>query len=223
MILITSFALSKNDARNAELAFALRKNVDNRLISQIYIITEDVRVSELTRDMQKISVSKADDRVTFKVLVDFANTLNDTVIVANSDIIFDDSLRTPPPGVVFCLTRWIPDICANGNVHLVRVWEESAGMSFDSYIFKPPITIDSLDFPIGILGCDGKFAYELHRAGLHVVNPSRTIRSGHVHGSGHRTYGYGDNDWIKGSYLRIGITSSLEYNPNLIAVHRTVV
>lgn len=216
MILITSLALPDSDIRYRELLFALKKNSQNPLISKIIIVTEDNRIEEVA-DFDKVSIYPISSRTTFRDLVDCANAQKETVIIANSDIIFDHTLKEPPQGMVFCLTRWIPDLCSDSNIQLYRVWLESGGMSFDSYIFNPPINVDSLDFYIGMLGCDSKFAYELHRAGLQVSNPSAIIRSGHVHASGIRAY---DDNWVKGSYLKIPITDSIKYDPNSICVHR---
>ena len=217
MIIVTSFVLSRHSRRNDEFLFALTKNSENVLVDAIHILTEDASVIEWVKGINKIYVSKVDCRPTFRTIVDYANTISGPVAIINSDIFLDDSLVVPPPGVVFCLTRWTPDVSGPGPWY-ARPWVETNGMSFDTYIFNPPIKITDIDFHLGTLGCDGKFAYELHNSGLQVVNPSAAIRSYHVHASAIREYG---DQWVKGSYLRIGITDSFEHNPKLVYVHRT--
>ncbi|MCK9567801.1 hypothetical protein M0R72_02475 [Candidatus Pacearchaeota archaeon] len=214
MIIVTSFVLSKRNERNKEFLFALTKNSANVLIDSIHVVTEDESVVDFVKNIGNVCVFKVDSRPTFKVLVDYANTLSGPVAIANSDIFFDDSLAIPEPGVAFCLTRWFPAVSGNGPWH-VRPWIESDGMSFDAWIFHPPIIVSDINFYLGILGCDGKFAYELHRSGLKVINPSKKIRSYHVHGSVIRDYG---DEWVKGSYLRIGMVDDFKYHSNLIYV-----
>jgi len=217
VIIVTSFVLSKHSRRNDEFLFALTKNSENSLVDAIHILTEDSSVIEFVNGINKVYVSKVDYRPTFKTIVDYANTLSGPVAIINSDIFLDESLVAPPPGMAFCLTRWTPEVSGPGPWR-ARPWTETNGMSFDTYIFHSPIQVMDIDFYLGTLGCDGKFAYELHNSGLKVVNPSVIIRSYHVHASAIRDYG---NDWVKGRYLRIGITDSFEYDQKLVYVHRT--
>jgi len=41
---------------------------------------------------------------------------------------------------------------------------------------------------MGTMQCDGRFAFELKKAGYQVINPSKDIQAIHVHKSGERTY-----------------------------------
>ncbi|HEX6463612.1 MAG TPA: hypothetical protein VFZ98_04140, partial [Vicinamibacterales bacterium] len=54
--------------------------------------------------------------------------------------------------------------------------------------FQTPIREFSCSIPLGVLACDNRVAWEADRAGLIVVNPSRSIRAYHLHLTGIRRY-----------------------------------
>jgi hypothetical protein len=65
MILVTSFVFGRSKARNIELLFALKRNVDNAAISSIIIITEDRTIKEIVRDIAKVHVIESNCRPTY--------------------------------------------------------------------------------------------------------------------------------------------------------------
>ena len=75
-------------------------------------------------------------------------------------------------------------------------WETSPNLFFlnrrdsqDCWIFKGKINHIQSDFFTGIPGCDNAIADRIARAGYDIINPSRTIKSYHVHKSSERNYG----------------------------------
>jgi hypothetical protein len=79
------------------------------------------------------------------------------------------------------LSRW--DLQPDGTA----VYFDSAH-SQDAWIFQPPIREFKCDWPLGIPGCDNRLTWEAARAGIEVLNPSRSIRAHHLHLSGVRNY-----------------------------------
>lgn len=120
------------------------------------------------------------------------------VVIANSDIIIpqssleqiDCNLR---PNEAYALTRW--DITENGIRLFDRVHSQ------DVWAFRgPPKPNIGGDYFFGVPGCDNRFAYELQAAGYEVLNPSRDIRTYHLHLSGYRPGNKPENR-VPGPYL----------------------
>lgn len=216
--IITSFSLTETENRNEEILYTIKKNVYNDFIKNIYVLTEDFNVSI---NLPKVSVIKLETRPSFEKLVGFSNSLSDIVAIVNADIFFDnDKIRNIgniKPGEVYCLTRWYPDFNIDeDNIEEIDYWKDNnARLSFDSYIYRPKICIQNIDFITGVLGCDNRFAYELHNAGLRILNPSKIIPTYHAHYSNIRNYK--DEDRLNGNYLRVELTDSLEFNPDNIS------
>ena len=81
------------------------------------------------------------------------------------------------------LSRW--DITDNGP----ELWDHRD--SQDVWVFYGRPVILGASFHLGIPGCDNRIAKVIEDAGYTVINPSKTIRSYHLHASGFRTYGTG--------------------------------
>src|SRR5207248_1670053 len=126
-------------------------------------------------------------RVTFRDLFAHANAhfTNRRVIVANADVYFDDTLalldRFDLAGHFLCLSRW--DAGADGTSH-----HFDRADSQDAWIFEAPLREFECDFHLGLPGCDNRLAYEAGRAGLLVLNPSRSVRAHHLHRTQVRRY-----------------------------------
>lgn len=131
---------------------------------------------------------------------------DDIVILANTDIFF-----APPgecrnretleligqsiqPGEVYALSRW--DILGESNY---KLFDKAA--SQDAWVFRgPPQPNLGGDYFFGVPGVDNRFANELDAAGYRVLNPSRDIRSYHLHLSQHRPGNTAANR-VSGPYL----------------------
>ena len=101
--------------------------------------------------------------------------------ITNADIFFLEAKHHPPEGHVWALSRY--DIDARGKAVL---WAHPD--SQDTWIVRGgPHEVDA-PFPMGVPGCDNALLYALQVAGFKVSNPSKTIRTYHLHNSAHRTY-----------------------------------
>lgn len=117
--------------------------------------------------------------------------------ILNSDVYMDRLTHFPKEGEVWALSRW--DVDASGNAAL---WDHRD--SQDSYIILGgPHIIDAHTvemrtdgeveivkrlFVQGKAGCDNRLLHVLQQAGFRVSNPSKSIRTYHLHLSNYRSY-----------------------------------
>lgn len=118
-------------------------------------------------------------------------------VIANSDIYFERIAHAPKEGEVWALSRY--DVDPTGASIL---WNHRD--SQDTYmIMGGPHNIDAESvlakrdgepgtyyrpFTQGLAGCDNHLMHVLRAAGYRVTNPSKTIRSYHLHLSQYRSY-----------------------------------
>lgn len=107
-------------------------------------------------------------------------------VIANADIYFERLVRFPAMPELWALSRY--DVDPTGAEVL---WDHAD--SQDSYIvYGGPYEIDA-PFTQGVAGCDNRLIHVLRMAGFIVTNPSKTIRSYHLHLSQYRSYINGGN------------------------------
>ncbi|MGA3065645.1 MAG: hypothetical protein ABSF29_02235 [Tepidisphaeraceae bacterium] len=164
--------------RNAELDEAMRRNRDCPHIDKIHRITEPARPT--IREMLAIARKR----------IGWA----DIAILANSDIYFDQTaalLHYIGYEECFALARYegqqSQEICFNPHG------------SQDAWIFRGPPPDVAADFPLGLNGVDSRFGRLLQECGLSVYNPSRSIKTHHIHGSAIRP-ARGEAEKIPGPY-----------------------
>lgn len=184
--LIQQYYRNADPNRQAELDICLRRNLENVLIDEVHLLTEeslDLRAFPGHRKTRQIVIA---ERLTFARAFGYANE-NDphgrsTWLLANADIWFDDSLaaleNVALDGVAFALTRH--DVHADGSLALVV--PEFAHGSQDAWVFKTPVPVERMftTFALGIPGCDNRIAHELIVAGYKLLNPSLTIVARHL-------------------------------------------
>ncbi len=190
--------------RFGEFLECLRRNLENPLIASVHVFLESaIDVASPGVDSKKVVWVPHGRRVTYRNLFSYANAhLNDRLVaISNADIYFDDSLAQLQgrdlSGQLLCLSRW--DVDGDG---VSRLFEHAS--SQDAWMFEAPARLFACDFPLGVLGCDNRLAYEASRSGLRVSNPARTIRAHHLHLSGVRRYG--SENRISGRGLSVAAT-----------------
>lgn len=165
--LLYNYYEDKNGARKKEIDMCLQKNLENSHLNVVII--------------------ESAEKLTYN---DFFNKINemtdpeDINIVANSDIFFDDTILLAnglPRATVYALSRW--DWI---NEHNIRFFDRPD--SQDAWIFRGRLAKVSGDFTLGKKGCDNRIAHEFSAVGYTVVNPSRSIKTYHVHNSNVRNY-----------------------------------
>ena len=190
LALLVGFYRDPVPRRMQELTKCLEHNANNEHITEMYVFTEDVDAAAAQEQYPvlrhpKIQMVDHGRRTRYSDFFAWGNSrlVGKVVALANADIYFDDSLALVETidldDKLLCLSRW--DVQADGSA---RLFERSD--SQDAWIFRAPIRAFPCDFQLGQLGCDNRLAWEAQQAGLKVSNPSRSVRSCHLHVSGVR-------------------------------------
>src|ERR1051325_7881200 len=121
MILLTGFYHDPDPRRRRELLECIKRNAANELIDEVRVFIEDATAPETISAAQSIvTLISLGRRVTYRFLFDYANeNLNgQTVLLANADIFFDETLARlrgyDLNGKLLCLSRW--DVKPNGSL-----------------------------------------------------------------------------------------------------------
>ena len=124
-------------------------------------------------------------------------------ILCNSDIYFE---LAGIQWITYVYGRYTDEARANRVMALSRydidpegvamLWNN--GDSQDTWIvFGGPHEVDA-PYPMGVPGCDNALIHALRQAGFTVTNPSKTIRTYHLHLSQYRSYLDGGNGQGRG-------------------------
>ena len=214
MNLIIEYFNSRNHMRNGEYLYCLHQNLANDLIDNVYLFMEDD--AELNFDSPKIHRIVRDSRPSYQDIFEFCNQeLQDQIcIVANADIIFDDTLRyfknIDMTMQFYALSRW--EISTNdGKNWEIEPYENAA--SQDVWIFKTPVlSSDSMIYTMGKPGCDNKITYHMRELGYTCRNPGKKVVTIHFHPTNFRTYDW-NNDRIPGPYLLVAPVDNFTGTP----------
>jgi FkbM family methyltransferase len=225
MILLIGFYSDPDADRRGELMECLRRNVSNHGIDEVHVFIEDATDPEAilpTRangQKSKLILIPLGRRVTFRFVFDYANRnlKGRTVMIANADICFDETLGRlnghDLTGKLLCLSRW--DVRADGST----VFFEHPS-SQDAWIFQAPIPEINCDFYLGLPACDNRLAWEAEQAGLEISNPARTLHANHLHLTATRRYHEGQRllgqvKSISATYLETPYPSPLGAPPSV--------
>ena len=125
-------------------------------------------------------------RLKFSHAFDSGNNFPDGIlIVANSDIYFDETLKNIhniKEDEFYCISRI--DVTSEGN----KPFHEEYSQDVWAVRWPMKYKIQNIDFHLGILGCDNVLAREAQRAGYKLKNPCKSINCYHLHQSEFRTY-----------------------------------
>ena len=189
--LVTTYFKSDNPIRQSEIDKALANNLSNPFISEVVLYAEATPPIH-----HKIRIIRS-RRPTFGEM--FATKVTGILVVANSDIYFNDTLA---------LAKNIQEY----ECYALSRWDDRGGKlvpyhspdSQDVWIFsKPPVGIGG--YHIGMPGCDNRLIHEIKELGYTVTNPCLSIQAVHLHVSGYRTYS--QKDTVHGQYGYVHATS----------------
>jgi hypothetical protein len=214
MNLIIEYFNSRNHMRNGEYLYCLHQNLANDLIDNVYLFMEDD--AELNFDSPKIHRIVRKNRPSYQNIFEYCNEhmKNEICIVANADIIFDDTLRffksLDMTMQFYALSRW--EISTNdGKNWEIEPYENAA--SQDVWIFKTPVlSSDSMNYTMGKPGCDNKITYHMRELGYTCRNPGKKVVTIHFHPTNFRTYDW-NNDRIPGPYLLVAPVDNFTGTP----------
>lgn len=223
MELLLEYFTSGNKYRQREYDICLHHNLKQEPIDKVHLFISDDSIPPEWADGAKII--RSEKRPTYNDIIEYCNKeLEDEIcIIANGDIMFNDTLsnlsKENLEGKFLALSRW--EWMGNGKIHHFD-WD----FSQDVWIFKSPMTgFTGGNYTMGLPGCDNRITHEVEEYGHRVLNPSKLIRTVHLHTSNHRTYK--NSDTVKGEYLFVSSTSDMESEPirsycNLDNIQQTV-
>ena len=177
--LYTTYHESDSKARNGEVELCLELN--QAVFDEVHVIAQQCNRPQSFRG-EWITLDRR--QVYFDLLeVARMSVPSDIVVISNSDIIFTqqalDSINSSLAfDECYCLSRWDLTTCG------IRLFNRHD--SQDAWVFRGAPRCYAGQFAFGVPGCDNRFAYELHKAGYKLSNPSKDVRIFHLHLSGHR-------------------------------------
>lgn len=188
---MTPYYKAASSSRQAELDLCLERNFQNEFIDRIVLIIDDNATPPISHE--KIIVNRVESRPTY---ADWLQLIKDkeiagSVILANSDIYFDDSVSRIHEilrnrNTFMALTRW-ELVGKDFERHPNPQWsQDSWAISTDSLI-DANLT-DRLRFGMGVPRCDNKVAYVFATAGWKIKNPYSVLKTVHVHETAERSY-----------------------------------
>jgi len=189
-----------NEQRQKEIDYCLQKNINNKYIDKIYILSKENY--EIFHN-DKIKIIPIEKRPSYNYFFKTINKIsqNDNInIIANLDIYFDETIiyaKNIKNNQCFALTRW--------EIKKDKIKFLNKGCSQDSWIFKGKIKNIKSGFYLGRMGCDNKIAYEIQQAKYKITNPSRTIKTYHLHQIKH-TRNYENKKVLPPPYLNVPTT-----------------
>ena len=198
-ILITQYYIPKWSERKLEIDECLVNNLNNPLINEIHLFVEKEYNFSWIQDnpnYHKIKLIPTKERLSYKQVFDYSKSLstNDIIILANSDIYFDDTLSyinsVDLDNTFLGLTR-----------HEIKGTElelyERPSVSQDVWIWKLPLQIKDIPenkdyfedgIQLGIWGCDNRILKIVSDSGYNIRNIGRNIRCIHNHKNDLRTW-----------------------------------
>ena len=191
LVLITQFFESAE--YQSDINYVLQNNLNNQAISHVVLLNEEDYDFSSFSNSSKILQLNLGHRLRFSDVFEFANANLDgrTVVLANSDIYFDESLdilasgRVDFQGRVFALAKWVHKS--------EKITLNLRTDSQDAWIFQPPLNeslVGLTGFDIGSARCDNVLAEVLHDSGhsplnpcflIHAIEVQRKLRAGKIY------------------------------------------
>ena len=181
---------SENVNRRIEFNHCIKRNIENILINRVYILIENVDISNPLFQSEKVTILVVNKRLTYRETINYINrysNVDDINMFCNLDIYFDESIINfdlIDNNTFIALTRW--DV--NLVTHSIKFFNRKD--SQDSWIWKGHLNLDkfNLNYYLGTKGCDNAICGEFYENGFKVCNPSLKIKTYHLHNLNNRTY-----------------------------------
>ena len=193
-----------NEERIREYQYCFDINSNNKMISHMHVLydTSKDNNENILRDYIEdngATVTEITGRASFDYFFSIANNWypNSYIIIANADIIFDDTLELLVDfdfaNTFMGLTVY--DKNKKGEWKLRTCHGRASTRSQDSWLFKAPITIPhSENILLGTWRCDDSIAFAAYKEKYRVINPCFSIKTYHIHDSKIRHYSIAKSD-----------------------------
>lgn len=196
--LITQYFRPENKRRQKEIRKCLYKNIANSYIDKIILFNETDLLSEWKKEhgSDKIEQIIVGRRLRYSDFIQYALSAppNVFVILANADIYMTETLsclwEVNMADKMFSLLRWDEQ---SDDTTEPKLFGPTA-RSQDSWIVRTDSVhcrkwnMTTLNYSIGVPGCDNKFSMDMFRNRFTVSNPCYTIKTVHVHRDLGRSY-----------------------------------
>jgi hypothetical protein len=220
--LFLQFFLPSTPARLSEIQFCLKQNVDNPMITTIYLLGErSYHNDELGVSSNKIKQVVLGRRLTYYDVfqyIAFCEEMELPIlgyhILLNADIFMDETSISNLKQTTLhshrsagALLRWeyFATDPAKSQIFGPRFDSQDAWIFHSNFPVFMPDTSEpvkrSFDFALGRPGCDNRVAWLLDKIGYTLYNDPLFIKTYHVHQSKKRSYG--NADMVKGPWLGI--------------------
>jgi hypothetical protein len=202
------FFIHPNIERQLEITKCLKKNVENKFISKIYLLNERIYTNEeLDVSSNKIIQIDVKKRLQFKDVFEyiFLNDVKGYNIIINSDIFLKKNIQNLFKSDIhinkkmYALLRYEYNVLNPDKTYLFG----PRGDSQDTWIIHSNFNIGmkeckSFNFEFGKPGCDNKMTYLMSVLGYEIINDPAFIRSYHIHETNIRNYT--NNDLVSKPY-----------------------
>lgn len=171
-VMIQQYYNDKNELRQKELDECVMKNLQSPFVKQLILWNEDqTRIPNDWNRYSKLKIETGKRWIHYQDVIDYVNIYykNDIILLANLDIYlefnftFYSIMETIQENndIVFCQSRIEKD--SNGTYFLQKGIE--FGNCQDAWIFKGNVSIKDCIFPLGYMGCENAFAFEIQKQG----------------------------------------------------------
>lgn len=194
---IYQYFVHPSPERYAEIKSTLKKLVENPLIDKIHLLNERIyTVEELGVSNEKISQLDVKERLTFKMVFDFIDTLPECyACVINSDIFFDDSLAAlyksglSEHKAMISLLRFEYTTPQLKKCKLFGPRPDSQDTWIIHTKYNVPVSARKVfNFHFGKPGCDNSLLYIAKIMGYEIYNDPLKLRTYHIHSTQIRNY-----------------------------------
>ena len=188
--------IATNIKRNEELKYVLLKNIQNKYIDKLHVISN----CELPIQDDKIIETRLseDSRPSGGFILNYVNKNLPGEIVActNTDVFFDDSIQYINffknwDHKAMCLRRWTNTNRTHPHKPFLITKDSPKDLqygelgSIDTYVFRAPFIFNGdsylMDFDWGDGGSDYRMMYFMEQEGYEYINPCYLIRHYHHH------------------------------------------
>lgn len=180
--LYTTFYRDRHPERRMELDLSLAMNAT--AFDRVRVLSEGVP----RKPSGNVEWRMSPDRQTYAMVLEWIaeDALSDEIsVISNCDIIIPPASvelirRYLVAGEMWCLARYEIGHAGESALHDVD-------FSQDVWIIRGKPRAIVGQYPFGIPGCENHFAREMNEAGYQLSNPSRSVKTFHMHWTGLRT------------------------------------
>ncbi len=197
--------------RNKELQDVFLRNILNPSVDSVHILIhpDDIKITSNFYGHPKFNTHLIPNRPTYQNFFNVVNEVSsdsDINVIVNSDMFVDETIRLAEnmgPDDCYALSRW--EMNKDGTPNHVQV--QIRNDSQDVWCFRGKIKpIEFCEFTLGKPGCDNRIAHEIQKAGYNITNPSKSIKTWHLHNSNIRHYIHRIEHCVPAPYLTIPLT-----------------